>query len=134
MMLTGKSKTYSIHYDASIGTVVMIWKGYATSDEFREGTEYMLQVLLENKAHKVLADIKEMTLIGMEDQRWLDTNFLPRAIQAGFKAIAIVEPVAYFNKVAVESISYKISKDKLDIRFFENAEAAKSWLSTWISQ
>jgi hypothetical protein len=32
-----------------------------------------------------LADIRDMVLIGMEDQHWLDTDFLPRATAAGFR-------------------------------------------------
>lgn len=128
MTVNDIAKTYHIYFDQSIGAVVMEWKGYATSDQFKEGTEYMLRTLAANNAHKVLADIKDMVIIGMEDQQWLDTNFLPRAMQAGFEAIAIVKPDYYFNKVAVESISYKISKDKLTINFFDNAAEAKEWL------
>jgi ribonuclease HII len=78
----------------------------------------------------VLADLKEMVLIGREDQEWLDTQFLPRAIKFGFKAIAIIKPDHYFNKVAVESISYKVDKDKLAINFFDNIADAKDWLKT----
>lgn len=106
----------------------MEWTGYATSAEFREGTEYMLQVLKENKAARVLADIRDMVLIGIEDQHWLDNNFLPRAIQAGFTSIAMIKPLHYFNKVAVESISYKVDRDKLAINFFDNREEAIAWL------
>ena len=76
-----------------------------------------------------MADIKDMVLIGMEDQKWLDTDFLPRAIKFGFKTIAIIKPDYYFNKVAVESISYKVDKDKLTINFFDNIEEAKEWLN-----
>lgn len=129
MNLTGESKTYHVFFDPELHAVIMQWSGYATSQEFREGTELMLRTLVDNQASKVLADIKNMTIIGMEDQKWLDINFLPRAIQAGFKAIAIVEPDYYFNKVAVESISYKISRDKLTINFFDNTAEARNWLS-----
>ena len=128
MTLNDVAKTYHIYFDQPINAVVMEWKGYATSDQFKEGTEYMLRTLYSNNASKVLADIKDMVIIGMEDQQWLDTNFLPRAMQAGFQAIAIVKPDYYFNKVAVESISYKISKDKLIINFFDNVSEAKEWL------
>ena len=106
----------------------MEWNGYSTSSQFREGTEMMLRTLVNNRASKVLADIKEMKIIGMEDQQWLNTDFLPRAINAGFKAIAIINPAYYFNKVAVESISYKVDKDKLTINFFDNVQDAKEWL------
>ena len=111
-------QTYNIYFDKDINAVVMEWDGYATSAQFKEGTELMLQTLKQNNAYKVLADIKDMVLIGMEDQQWLEKDFIPRAIQAGFKAIAFIRPDYYFNKVAVESVSYKIDKEQLQLSFF----------------
>src|SRR5690606_6141013 len=102
------TKIYNIYYNQELDAVIMEWHGYATSAQFREGTELMLEILSENNTYKVLGDIKEMVLIGMEDQHWLDFNFLPRAINAGFKVLALVKPDNYFNKVAIESISYKV--------------------------
>jgi hypothetical protein len=124
------TETYNIYFDREINAVVMEWDGYATSNQFKEGTELMLNTLIKHNCFKVLADIKDMVLIGMEDQQWLDTHFLPRAIQFGFKAIAIIKPEHYFNKVAVESISYKVDKDKLAINFFDNVDEAKEWLKS----
>ena len=122
------TKNYNIYFDEEINSVVMEWDGYTTSTQFKEGTELMLNTLVQNNSTKVLADIKDMVLIGMEDQQWLDRHFLPRAIKSGFKAIAIIRPDSYFNKVAVESISYKVDKDKLAINFFDNISEAKEWL------
>ncbi|RZJ31144.1 MAG: hypothetical protein EOO48_02995 [Flavobacterium sp.] len=97
--------------------------------EFKEGTELMLDTLVRHATFKVLADIKNMTIIGMEDQQWLNTHFLPRAIELGFKVLAIVKPDHYFNKVAIENISYKVDKNKLAIHFFDNVEHAREWLN-----
>lgn len=122
------TEVYNIYFDKEINSVVMEWDGYATSAQFKEGTELMLNTLIHNNCFKVLADIKGMVLIGTEDQQWLNTHFLPRAIKFGFKAIAIIKPDHYFNKVAVESVSYKVEKDKLAINFFDNTAEAKEWL------
>jgi hypothetical protein len=119
---------YNIYFEQSLNAVVMEWHGYANSSQFREGTELMLNTLIQYKCTKVLADIREMAIIGMEDQKWLEGNFLPRAIKFGFKAIAIIKPKSYFNKVAVETVSYKIDKEKLLISFFDKPEEAKEWL------
>jgi len=127
-MIEANTEVYNIYFDEEINSVVMEWDGYATSTQFKEGTELMLNTLIQNNSFKVLADIKDMVLIGMEDQQWLDAYFLPRAIKFGFKAIAIIKPDNYFNKVAVESISYKVDKKKLAINFFDNIEEAKEWL------
>lgn len=123
------TEIYNIYFDGEINSVVMEWNGYATSKQFKQGTELMLNMLIKNNCSKVLADIKEMKIIAMEDQQWLNEEFLPRATTFGFKAIAIVKPHYYFNKVAVETISYKVDKEKLTINFFDNSEEAKEWLS-----
>ena len=122
-------EVYNIYFDKDIDSVVMVWKGYSTSEQFREGTELMLNELISNGSSKVLADVREMVLIGMEDQRWLETRFLPRAIKFGFKKIAIITPRSYFNKVAIESVSYKVDKEKIAIQFFEGREDAIGWLT-----
>ncbi len=122
------AEIYNIYFDAGINSVVMEWNGYATSKQFKEGTELMLNTLIKNNCSKVLADIKDMKIIAMEDQQWLNEEFLPRATKFGFKAIAIIKPDHYFNKVAVETISYKADKDKLTINFFDNTKEAREWL------
>ena len=123
------TETYNVYFDKDLSYVVMEWDGYATSKQFKQGTELMLNTLIKNNCSKVLADIKDMKIIAMEDQQWLNEEFLPRATTFGFKAIAIVKPDYYFNQVAVETISYKADKDKLTINFFDNIEQAKAWLS-----
>ncbi len=130
-MDTIENKVYDIYpaVDAA-GIIIMDWEGYATSAQFREGTETMLNLLIEQRAHKALANIRNMVLIGMDDQKWMETNFLPRAIRFGFKACAIVKPTSYFNQVAVEAISFKIEKEKLQISFFDTAEEAMDWLNS----
>ncbi|WP_336517672.1 hypothetical protein [Pollutibacter soli] len=120
---------YHIFFDEINGYVCMEWKGYATSAQFRQGTELMLESVIQNRTGRVLADIKDMVLIGNEDQQWLLHNFLPRAIAAGFRLLCIVTPDNYFNKVAVETVSYKVDKEKLSINFFESLDDAKKMLN-----
>jgi len=124
------TETYHIYFDNDSSAVVMEWDGYATSQQFKEGTELMLNTLIKHQSVKVLADIKDMVLIGMEDQQWLDTQFIPRAIKFGFKAVAIVKPDNYFNRVAVETVVDKIGSDKLTIRFFDAVAEAREWLKS----
>ena len=127
--MEANTEIYNIYFDKDLDCVVMEWDGYATSKQFKQGTELMLNTLIQNNCSKVLADIKDMKIIAMEDQQWLNEEFLPRATSFGFKAIAIVKPDYYFNQVAVETISYKVDKKKLTINFFDNIEDAKEWLS-----
>ena len=127
--MEANTEIYNIYFDKELDCVVMEWDGYATSKQFKQGTELMLNTLIKNNCSKVLADIKDMKIIAMEDQQWLNDEFLPRATTFGFKAIAIIKPDYYFNKVAVETISYKVDKDKLTINFFDNVNEAREWLN-----
>lgn len=121
-------EVYIIHFDSELQIVRMIWNGYATSEQFRAGTELMLETLIENNAHKVLADTRAMDLIGASDQHWLENNLVPRAIEKGFRALAIVQPEAYFSKVSVESVSYRVKNEKLTISSFKTQEEAEQFL------
>jgi hypothetical protein len=120
---------YHIAYDDRHGLVSMKWTEYATSEEFRQGTELMLQLLIQYNCSTVFADISEMTLIGSSDQHWLEFNFLPRAVNAGFKKVAFLKPQSYFNAVAVETVCERIHPGVLTIRFYDSEEDAISWLS-----
>lgn len=120
---------YKIYFEPASNCVTMEWDGYASSYEFREGTELMLNTLIKHNTSKVIASIKGMTLISQDDQQWMNNTFLPRAINFGMKYVAIIKPDSYFNKVAVESISYKVDKSKLSIGFFDNLQEAREWLS-----
>jgi hypothetical protein len=79
------------------------------------------------KSQSLSSVLREMILIGMEDKRLPELKFLPRAIKCGFKRIAIISPNTYFNKVAVESASYKVDKDQLTISFFDSKVEAVEW-------
>jgi hypothetical protein len=123
-----KNETYRIYSEKDHDYVTMEWHGYANSSQFRQGTEEMLDKMKRRGTGKVLADIRDMVLIGQEDQNWVLGEFLPRAIKSGFKAIAIVKPVHYFNHVAVVSISNKVQAGQLEIRIFDDADAGREWL------
>lgn len=126
-MKTETPPVYNIYFDEALNAVVMQWEGYATSPQFREGTELMLNQLIQHKASKVLADIRKMVLIGSDDQQWLLDLFLPRALKFGFRSVAFLKPGSYFNQVAVENVTSKIGA-QLNIGFFDDIGEAQSWL------
>jgi hypothetical protein len=121
-------KVYNIFWDEKNRWITMEWDGYATSAQFIEGTELMYNLMVEHKTSKVFADIKDMTLIGREDQNYVIYSFLPRAIQAGFRAIAIVKPVSYFNAVAIETMGYRVNETAVQMKVFDNRDQAVQWL------
>jgi hypothetical protein len=128
MPTDSQTRNFHIEFDPVHNIVIMQWKGYSTSGEFRDGTNRMLDMLRHYKASRVLVDAGEMVLISQDDQKWMESVFLPGAISEGFKACALVQPKSYFNKVAIENITYKIDRRKLEVQMFSNVEAARNWI------
>jgi SpoIIAA-like len=119
----------TVGYDADVPCVVMTWKGYGTSREFRAANERVLRAISEHKATKVLGDIKDFVLIGSDDQNWLTSDWIPRATAAGLRAAALITPTFYFNRVAVESVGQRLDRQALTLLFFDSRDAARQWLS-----
>lgn len=121
-------KVYEENYNAELKCICCKWTGYATSQQFREGMLLHLNMLISSRAVSMLVDLKEMVLIGMEDQHWMESLFLPLAISGGLKQVAIVQPSYYFNKVAVENVVFRIDPSKVCVRYFGSYEEGKEWV------
>jgi hypothetical protein len=118
----------TVDYDADVPCVVMVWKGYATSAAFREGNARVLTEITDRRASKLLGDVTDFVLIGAEDQAWLNEVWIPRAMHAGLRKVALVQPSFYFNRVAIDTVAQKLDRDRVELGFFDNREAAKAWL------
>jgi len=123
----------AIDYDGQVPCISMTWKGYATSAQFRAANERVLTAIVDCKASKLLGDAKDFVLIGADDQMWLATNWIPRALQAGVRKIALVMPRFYFNRVAVDTVTQRLSgefaRNLVRIEYFDSREAAHNWLA-----
>src|SRR5213080_2093815 len=98
--LAFETEVYSITFDADVPCVVMKWTGFANSRQFRKGTERMLQMLIKNNASKVVADLREMRIIKIQDQEWILNDFLPQALKFNFRALAFITSTDFFNRWA----------------------------------
>jgi hypothetical protein len=121
---------FSVDYDVEIPAVVMTWKGYATSAVFRAANEQVLQTIADRRAKKLLGEITEFVLIGADDQDWLNSVWLPKAMEAGLRFAALVQPSFYFNRVAVENVVKKLDPTQLQVAYFGTREEAAAWLTS----
>jgi hypothetical protein len=119
----------TVDYDTEVPCVVMIWKGYANSAAFKEGNARVLSEISAHRASKLLGDVTDFVLIGAEDQAWLNQVWIPRAMHAGLRKIALVQPTFYFNRVAVESVAQKVDRDRVEVGFFSTRDEAREWLT-----
>ena len=120
----------AVSYDPQVPCVVMEWRGYATTRQFRDANERVLAALVEHRTSKVLCDVRQFKLIHGEDQDWLNNDWIPRAADAGMRTCALVTPVFYFNKVAVETVARRLDPTVIRVHFFEQRDEARRWLLT----
>lgn len=118
----------TITYDADTASVIMQWKSFATSEEFRHGLNQGLQLIKEKNASNWLADLRKMEAIDPEDEQWSNEDWFPRALQAGISRMAIVPSEDIFNSIAVENIMNAVTGTDLVTHYFKTPEEAKGWL------
>jgi hypothetical protein len=120
---------WTVDYDAEVPCVMMTWQGYATSKAFRAANEQIVGVIARRNTSKMLADVKHFVLIGAEDQDWLARDWIPWAMEAGMKTVAIVTPTFHFNRVAITSVAEKLDPERLTLQFFADRKQALAWLA-----
>ena len=133
-VMTGISPLYAetyfaTRYDADVPCVEMTWRGYHTSADFRARNAEVMDLLVAHRATRLLADIRDFTLIGADDQTWLNDVWLPAAMGVGLRHATLVAPVFYFNKVAVQTVVDRIGLPALEVAYFDTVERARAWLT-----
>jgi hypothetical protein len=128
--IIGPNFDCAISFDESVPCLIMAWKGYATSRQFRDSNEKVLDALRERRVSSLLADVREFILIGAADQQWLTEDWIPRATAVGLRRVAMIAPDFYFNRVAVDTVARQLNPDAVAFRYFSDREAATLWLSS----
>lgn len=114
-----------------IPCVEIQWMGMPSSEEFRKGCDTAIELMQKNGISKVLTDNSQAQLFKVDDQKWLNDNWLPRAELAGYKVSAtILGDSDAFVKFAAQSIASKRDHSKFLNKFFKTRDEALEWLKS----
>jgi hypothetical protein len=119
----------TVDFDAAVPCVVMTWCGYATSRQFRDANASVLAGIRRHGTDRLLGDLRDFVLIGADDQRWLNETWIPAAIDAGLRRVALTQPSFYFNRVAVETVGRRVDAHRLTVGMFGDLAGARAWLA-----
>lgn len=106
------------------------WIGLPSSDEFRKGCNTALELMRKHAIVKVLTDNTEAKVFAVEDQRWLNEEWLPRAQALGYRCSAVLVENNPFVTFAVKNIMAKRDPKKFTSKFFTDEQEALEWLKT----
>ena len=119
----------SLSWDASSQSVLVTWHGAATAGDFDALLAAEIRALEAHHARNLLADCRRQPPLSAEEQDRADQRWLPAAANAGLKRFAVVLPRHREAAVNVEDRLGRVSREELEVGFFESVDAARTWLS-----
>ena len=118
----------SIIWDLQRACVYAKFKAFANSAEFRAGTLKILDAIRERHAGSLISDNRKLEGVAVEDQLWLRDTWVPLAVAAGIKRIAVVLAPYGLGKIASEEIISQIGETKFAMSTFESLSEATKWV------
>lgn len=119
-----------IYYYQMINTVVLEWIGYASYDEFVDACDFSLELMVQHKSSKMIANNLKSEVVNPRNQDWLTTIWFPKAYAQGYRTSAVLVSKSIFNQITVKEIVNKMDKGKFTVQFFTNLQDAVQWLKT----
>ena len=119
----------AIRWDPLHKCVYAEFKGFANSGEFRAGTLKIIEAIRERRAHSLISDNRRLEGVAEHDQLWLRDTWMPDAVSAGVKRIAVVLAESGLGRVASEDIIRTFGKTRFVTRTFDSLVEAMAWIA-----
>lgn len=94
----------------------------------REELNAGIELLKKYGASKWLSDNHLFNDLPKEDNRWINEDWLPRAIDAGWKSWALVVPESDLGRMNMTQFVNQFADMGVLVRVFTNADDAMTWL------
>jgi hypothetical protein len=133
------SRGYAVYF-SHYGVAVVTWdptmqavhteaQSWADPSEMAAVLEAGLQGLTEHGGSRWLADGRNMKAIKQSDQDWIVQEFLPRALAAGLRRVALVIPKNALAIRTVDQLMQRLPAAKVEVASFPTVDEARSWLT-----
>jgi hypothetical protein len=116
----------TITWDEANKCVIVVWRGFFSSENMRSGAEKALELVKAKGAKKYLTDTSESRVVTPADQNWIAADWRPRAIEAGLTKMATVIPTDLIAQMAMNRL--KTIMNGVETGYFGSLEEAKSWM------
>jgi hypothetical protein len=117
----------TVRWDPKGELVLVEWEGWSDSAEFSALLDAEIRALAEHRSSRMLADCRRQRVLTIADQE-KDKEWLPRAVAAGLRRLAIVLPTSGLATMNVKDRLSKVPSVTLEIAYFEEIDEARAWL------
>lgn len=128
-----EEKYGTLEYDSTVPCITATFKGFMSSEQFRDFLNKGLDKLIEKKKfhNKILwlADTSKHVVQPDKDTQWVADEWNPRALKAGIEHVAFVLPENVFGNMSVKKYSENNDKrgNKMVVQMFGDINLAKKW-------
>jgi len=119
------TQNYTIEVDEEIDAVVFTWNQFVTGQEFREGSNHLLEVIRREDKRKSIVDTSGIKAHDEADKEWLQEEWMPKVIDAGIEytvsvtgdsVIAEMEMEQFVDQTADLPFTYVLAGDMGEAR------------------
>lgn len=124
-----RTEIYTVEWDGDIEAVVHTWEDFTSGAEYRDGCEAILDAIEARNASKLLVDTSGIQAHNDEDRQWLQTEWIPRAMDAGVEHSATVHRDSVISEMEIESMMEDMEDFPLDPLVTSDLGEARQWLA-----
>lgn len=121
------SDALRIYYNQNANCIITRSIGFVYDIELKNFLEKIIIFLVEKKVNKLIVDLTYRQTYTEEDQKWIDTDWFPRALQAGLTYFGYIIPNDLFMQLSADEILVK-QKGSVNIVPFGNLDKAIEWI------
>jgi hypothetical protein len=122
-----------IEYRKENSCVCHFWKPSTKSagwNEIKAAFLKYFEAIQTNKPYSVIVDERDMGhVFSVEEQKWIDSDLMPKILASGMKRIAIIKSKDAFVELATELLMGEENASRLQINFVQTLEEAFAWIA-----
>lgn len=116
-----------IELDKDLQCVIQNWRGFASSEKYREAIHQTIDLFKTHKVDKILSNTKSFGIVKKEDTDWTNSYAMPILIERGLKYAAFIAPENVLPQMSIENFR-RGSNGLIEIQYFEEVKNAKQWM------
>ena len=118
----------TLSWDESANVVCAQWKDAVEGDPMRRGLQVGLELVSLKQSEKWLVDSRTLGSIDPADVKWVNDNWIPRAVDAGLRWMAFVLAKKVVMKLTMKSFIARINGRDLSSAYFDDLDEAWDWI------
>src|SRR4051812_11777233 len=121
---------FKLYWDKDLAAIYNISQGYYADEAvYKADAEQIIAMLTRYRARRYLSDSRKLQVVSLELQAWTETDWFPRAIQAGLRSVAVVIPESALAQMSIRRVLRHVADQLFELAYFSDLAEARAWLA-----